>query len=130
MEKRNTVQKKFVLDAVTKLTDHPTAELVYAEVVNIHPNISKATVYRNLAGLAEDGIIRQIKTPNGADRFDYNALMPHNHITCIKCGAFCDAPMLETHKLNDEVSTQTGYKSVSHEIVYSGICQNCAKKTN
>ncbi len=130
MEKRNTVQKKFVLDAVSKLENHPTAELVYTEVVNVHPNISKATVYRNLSGLAEDGVIRQIKMPGGADRFDWNAEMPHNHITCKKCGAFCDAPALDTEKLNNEISAQTKYEDVSHEIVYSGICEKCAKKLN
>ena len=43
MEKRNTIQKQLVLEAVAQLHNHPTAEQVYAQVVKAHPTISKAT---------------------------------------------------------------------------------------
>ena len=36
-----------------------------------HPTVSKATVYRNLGSLSEDGLLRHIKMPGGADRFDH-----------------------------------------------------------
>ena len=79
MEKRNTIQKKLVLDAVLRLADHPTAEQVYAEVVKEHPTVSKATVYRNLNVLSQSGVLRHIPMPDGADRFDHR-LTPHAHI--------------------------------------------------
>ncbi len=130
MEKRNTVQKKFVLDAVNKLANHPTAEAVYTEVVKKHPSVSKATVYRNLSGLAQSGAIRHIPTDNGADRFDHNSCHDHNHIRCSVCGAFEDAPLIESNNLDDLISEKTGFKCVTHEIVYSGICKNCTKSIN
>lgn len=65
MEKRNTIQKQLVLDAVFRLANHPTAEEVYAEVARSHPTVSKATVYRNLGSLSEDGLLRHIKMPGG-----------------------------------------------------------------
>ena len=74
MEKRNTIQKQLVLDAVFRLANHPTAEEVYAEVARSHPTVSKATVYRNLGSLSEDGLLRHIKMPGGADRFDHMLL--------------------------------------------------------
>ena len=48
MEKRNTIQRSLVLNAVNKLQCHATADEVYDEIAKEHPNISKATVYRNL----------------------------------------------------------------------------------
>ena len=63
MEKRNTIQKQLVLDAVFRLANHPTAEEVYAEVARSHPTGGKATVYRNLGSLSEDGLLRHIKMP-------------------------------------------------------------------
>ena len=66
MEKRNTIQKQLVLDAVFRLANHPTAEEVYAEVARSHPTVSKATVYRNLGSLSEDGLLRHIKMPGAA----------------------------------------------------------------
>lgn len=91
MEKRNTIQKQLVLDAVFRLANHPTAEEVYAEVARSHPTVSKATVYRNLGSLSEDGLLRHIKMPGGADRFDH-MLLEHHHIICTRCGCFADAP--------------------------------------
>ena len=91
MEKRNTIQKQLVLDAVFRLANHPTAEEVYAEVARSHPTVSKATVYRNLGSLSEDGLLRHIKMPGGADRFDH-MLLEHHHIICTQCGCFADAP--------------------------------------
>ena len=76
MEKRNTIQKQLVLDAVFRLANHPTAEEVYAEVARSHPTVSKATVYRNLGSLSEDGLLRHIKMPGGADRFDHMLYAP------------------------------------------------------
>ena len=78
MEKRNTIQKQLVLDAVFRLANHPTAEEVYAEVARSHPTVSKATVYRNLGSLSEDGLLRHIKMPGGADRFDHMLLEQHH----------------------------------------------------
>ena len=46
MIQRNTIQKKLVLEAVTAISNHPTADEVYQRVVLDHPNVSRGTVYR------------------------------------------------------------------------------------
>ncbi len=125
MEKRNTMQKKLILDAVFHLKNHPTADDVYQFILSAHPNISKATVYRNLAGLAKDNQIRHIQVFDGADRFDYNYEKPHNHIMCTHCGAFCDAPALNTNEIDEFVAQNTNYKNVRHEIILTGVCPVC-----
>lgn len=107
MEKRNTIQKQLVLDAVFRLANHPTAEEVYAEVARSHPTVSKATVYRNLGSLSEDGLLRHIKMPGGADRFDH-MLLEHHHIICTRCGCFADAPASGSAALDEAVARQTG----------------------
>lgn len=127
MEKRNTIQKQLVLDAVARLRNHPTAEEVYAEVAREHPTVSKATVYRNLSSLAEDGRLRHIAMPGGADRFDH-FLAPHRHIECTVCGAFADAPVTNPDALDEHVERETGYSDVTHDIVFHGVCPKCAAK--
>lgn len=127
MERRNTIQKQLVLEAVRRLKNHPTAEEVYAEVVRSHPNISKATVYRNLASLSEDGHLRHIPIADGADRFDH-FLAPHSHICCVVCGALQDTPVQCDQALDRRVEQATGYVGASHELVFSGLCPACAHK--
>ncbi len=126
MEKRNTIQKKLVLDAVLRLADHPTAEQVYAEVVKEHPTVSKATVYRNLNGLSQSGVLRHIPMPDGADRFDHR-LTPHAHIKCTVCGRVCDAFVEDDAGLDAQVERQTGFRRATHELMFRGVCPGCAE---
>ena len=127
MERRNTIQKQLVLQAVAELANHPTADEVYSLVVKDHPTLSKATVYRNLASLSDDGRLRHIKMPSGADRFDHQTF-GHNHIECILCGRLEDAPLEDQTALNAQAAAATGYRCVEHEIVFRGICPACAGK--
>ncbi|NCC06522.1 MAG: transcriptional repressor [Clostridia bacterium] len=124
MEKRNTIQKQLVLDAVHKLANHPTADAVYDMVSAAHPNISKATVYRNLTGMSEEGKLRHIHMPNGADRFDH-CLTPHNHIECTICGGVADAPQITPELLDEQAAKETGFTEVTHDVVFYGVCPNC-----
>lgn len=125
MEKRNTVQKQLVREAVLRLADHPSAEQVYAEVARTHPTVSKATVYRNLAGLSADGLLRHIPMPGGADRFDHR-LTAHHHIVCTRCGRLDDVPGESGVQLDAAAAKATGYARVSHDIVFRGMCPRCA----
>lgn len=51
---KNTLQKDIVLQSLHAL-DHPTAEEAYAWIHRSFPGISKATVYRILGRLSEEG---------------------------------------------------------------------------
>ena len=121
MEKRNTIQKQLVLEAVAQLHNHPTAEQVYAQVVKAHPTISKATVYRNLASLSEDGRLRHLPMPAGADRFDHR-LDGHAHIECTVCGRLDDVavPCLSSY-----LSRCTGEASPYYDLSVDWTCPAC-----
>lgn len=126
MEKRNTIQKQLVIDAVSRMADHPTAEQVYMEVVRTHPTVSKATVYRNLSGLSADGFLRRIQMPGGADRFDHR-LTAHQHILCRQCGLFTDVPFAQDPALDNAAAQATGFQGVTHDIIFCGVCPACAQ---
>ena len=69
VQRRNTRQRKLVLDAVRQSYNHPTADEIYNVVRAQDDKISRGTVYRNLNLLADAGEILSIKTPGGS-RFD------------------------------------------------------------
>lgn len=127
MKKRNTIQGQLVLNAVRQLGNHPTADDVYNYVVQMHPNISKGTVYRNLNSLAEDGILVKISVSDAADRFDHT-LEKHYHIKCMNCKEFVDVNLDYMQELDDKVAESTKYKILSHDVVFKGICHNCCNK--
>ncbi|MGI6115090.1 Fur family transcriptional regulator [Clostridiaceae bacterium] len=130
MKKRNTIQRQLVLQAVIDHGMHPTADEVYDKVKAIYPDISRATVYRNLNILAEEGKLRRIAVPDAADRFDQTC-SDHYHIKCTVCGAFKDIDLPYLEQLDETVAKMTEYEMESHDIVFMGTCPQCqeAKRT-
>lgn len=123
LQRRNTRQRKLVLDAVCARCDHPTAEDIYNDVHAVDGKISRGTVYRNLNLLEETGAISAVKTP-GAVRFDRRT-DAHNHVTCRACGAVMDAPLPYDHSIDSAVARETGFKVDAHATMFEGICPSC-----
>lgn len=123
---RNTKQRSLVLEVVREHRDHPTAEQIYNDVHERNAKVSRATVYRNLNLLDDNGEIQQVAAPV-ANRFDLRC-DPHYHMMCVRCGSVVDAP-LEYQKAYDElVAKSSGFQVVSHQTLFKGICPNCQEK--
>ena len=121
---RNTVQRQIVWDALKKLNNHPSTENIYAEIHREHPSISRATVYRNLRQLAANGVIRQISLSDGLERYD-SRNDQHYHFKCKDCGGIFDVDIEYLAGINETVQGKYGVMVDEHDVVFSGICQNC-----
>ena len=126
MMKRKTIQRSLVLDAVNKLHNHATADEIYDAVIIEHPNISKATVYRNLNTLSEMGEIRKLEIPGGADRYDH-CTHNHCHIKCDKCGRLFDVDMEYISGLENNIRDTRGFDFTGYDIIFRGTCPDCKK---
>ena len=124
MTTRNTIQRLLVYEAVNKLQCHATADEVYNSIVKEHPNISRATVYRNLNLLSETGEIRKIEIPGGADRFDHRC-HDHCHVKCEKCGRLFDVDMEYITGLEKNINNDHGFRFTGYDILFRGICPDC-----
>lgn len=123
--KRNTIQRTLTLNAVRKLHNHPSAEEVYEEVASEHPSISRGTIYRNLNQLSEDGEIRLLRVPDGADRFDHSPDQ-HYHVRCIRCGRVFDVDMDYIPDLEASIRDHHGFQFIGHDLMFRGICPDCS----
>lgn len=118
---RNTIQREIVYKTVTSMHDHPSADTVYEAVHREYPGIARATVFRILRSLAEQGMVQRVCLSVSADRYDFT-LTPHAHAVCRVCGKVTDAP----DDGCDSMPGQCGDITVEHkDIVYRGICAAC-----
>ena len=124
--RRQTIQRSLVLKAVNKLQCHATADEIYEEIIKEHPNVSRATVYRNLNLLSETGHIRKIELPGGADCFDH-ICRDHCHVKCEKCGRIFDVDMEYVTGLEKNIRNDRGFSFTGYDIIFRGICPNCQK---
>jgi Fur family peroxide stress response transcriptional regulator len=120
---RVTKQRKAIFSVLQGDNSHPTAEEIYQRVKQRLPHISLATVYRNLRMLTQEGLILEISTPDGPNRYDPQTHQ-HYHFLCDQCGRVYDVEIPVQRQLNQELSRQ-GYRVRSHETVFYGLCQNC-----
>ena len=126
--KRNTIQRSLVFEAVNKLQCHATADEIYEAIVTEHPNVSRATVYRNLKLLSEIGYIRRIEIPGGADRFDHQC-HDHCHVKCEKCGRVFDVDMEYITGLEKSIKDGRGFELTGYDILFRGICPDCQQSS-
>ncbi len=124
MTRRNTIQKQLVLNSVKKLMNHPTADEVYCNIVDSYPGISKATVYRNLNHLADEGFLLKISVPGAADKYDAS-LHSHYHAICRYCSTFIDLPVDNPVKVDLMGPVMKENKVSDFIILFNGVCGSC-----
>ncbi len=120
---RQTFQRRKILEFLISTDSHPTAGAIYKKIVKDIPTVSRTTVYNTVNKLAEEGIIKCIKTKDSQMRFDAKT-EPHYHFVCSKCGKIYDIGVCCKNVLNYDVG---GHKIEDVFICYSGVCKACGE---
>ena len=124
-EFRVTPQRIAILKAFLYSNEHPSVERVYAQVRVNFPTTSLATVYKTVNLLKELGEILEISFADGGNRYDGNKPYPHPHLICTQCQRIIDPEVSQLDNLAAEVAESTGYKIVSHQVEFFGVCPAC-----
>ena len=121
-------KRNAILACLQGTTSHPSAEMVYEMLQKEHPDISLATVYRNLARFKSQGLVTSVATVRGGERFD---AMTHSHVhfICTGCDAVLDLPQMEIPlSLNEEAEKTSGCHVQDCRLTFTGLCGKCASK--
>ena len=124
---RETNQRQLILGFLKsnhKL--HPTAEQIYQEVRKALPQISLATVYRNLKILEEQGRIFALNYCKQYCRYQA-AIDNHSHFICQKCDKVIDIELTELIDVNNQIAKRHEVKVTDHKLYFFGFCQDCLK---
>ena len=116
-----------ILNCIRSTMVHPGAEWVYEHVKAEIPDISLATVYRNLNLFKEQGLIISVANVNGTERFDGNTA-PHVHFICTGCGRIVDLHTISVPaELNSAAEQASGGRVSSCQLSFTGLCEECTK---
>lgn len=128
--KYNSRKRDAILRCLSSTDRHPTAEWIYQQVKPAFPDLSLATVYRNLAQAKQTGEICSIGVVNGLERFDY-CTQPHAHFICCRCQAVLDAPNIcVPASISQQASALLGAQIDALQVTFSGLCARCAGQSN
>lgn len=118
-----TPQRERIFQILQGNKSHPTAESVYAELVQEMPTVSLKTVYQTLHELVDMGEISPLDLGTGSSRFDPNQ-SSHHHLFCIKCHLLLDLYLpIDDLKVPHELSQ--GFEVGDAEVIFRGFCKSC-----
>ncbi len=123
---RHSHKRDAICEVLHEKRDHPTADMVYERVREKYPEISLATVYRNLAQLCAEGELIKIGA-DGKERYDIDTSL-HTHFFCEDCGDVYDifSPLHIAGLANAE--GELGCKIETSQITFRGRCRMCSAK--
>ena len=120
-------KRNAILEYLQETDEHPSAEMVYNSLKPQLPDISLATVYRNLAMFRQQGTIASLGTVGGVERFDGNTA-PHVHFVCNGCYAVSDLHSMSVpDHLSREAENIIGGQVCDCQLTFTGLCARCAE---
>lgn len=119
-------QREAIKEYLSKTKEHPTADVVYANIRKTYPNISLGTVYRNLNLLVDHGEAYKLTGLDESDHFDGN-VKPHYHFSCKECKKITDLEMDSIDGIIKIANKNFTGKVEGHETFFYGICPDCIK---
>jgi Fe2+ or Zn2+ uptake regulation protein len=118
-----TPQRQLLFRLLHGNTQHPTADLLYAQASDRMPGISLRTVYQTLTDLTAMGELQQVSFDTGATHFDPN-VADHHHAVCDTCGTIIDVYVDGADQL--AIDGLDGFRPAVASIVFHGSCAGCA----
>jgi Fur family ferric uptake transcriptional regulator len=128
MRRRETRQGGIVRSALSEAEGFRSAQDVYAALRQRGESVGLSTVYRHLQGLADNGEVDVIHTPEGETTYRFCGdakLKHHHHLVCRRCGRAEEIEGRGVEKWATTVGAEHGYTDIEHTVELFGICSGC-----
>ncbi len=122
---RLTPQRLLVLGAIQEGPGHQTAEAIYERVRAAFPYVNRATIYRSLAWLKEQGLISETNLGGGQAEYEYLGDQRHHHMVCLRCGQRQEFADELVQPLAAALRERYGFAPRLDHLAVFGVCRNC-----
>lgn len=126
-----TNPRRIILQAVFANHGHFDIETLYDQIRAEHKGVSRATIYRSIPLLVEAGLIKRPLRQGSKDRYEHTYRhKDHFHLLCSECGKIIEAGSKEVEKRLRDIAEKHKFEIDELNIIVSGLCKKCQKKTN
>ncbi len=106
--------------------DHLDVEAITSGVRAHIGHVSLQAVYEALHALTAAGLVRRIEPAGGPARFEGRVGDNHHHVVCRSCGVVADVDCAVGEAPCLTASDDHGFSIGEAEVVYWGLCPDCA----
>ncbi len=113
---------------LTAVHQHPHADTdsIISYVRADHGEVSHQAVYDVLRALTSAGLVRRIEPAGSVARYEARVGDNHHHAVCRSCGTIADVDCAVGDTPCLTASDDRGFKIEEAEVVYWGLCPDCA----
>ncbi len=119
-----THQRTAIYRVLVESRDHPSPELVYERVSREIPEISRATVYKNIRTFIDAGMLREVSELHQTNRLDPN-LERHHHLICTGCRKVVDYRDDQLDSIRASNQQPDGFQINEYRVEIRGLCPAC-----
>lgn len=126
--RRYSKKREAIYNALSATHEHPNAEWLYKQLKPMYPDLSLATVYRNLKEMVAMGDAVVVGTLDGKERFD-SCSKPHAHLLCRGCGCVVDIHIDPSADIRcKETESEYAVSIDPYGLHFTGLCMACTAK--
>jgi Fe2+ or Zn2+ uptake regulation protein len=118
---RPSHQRIKILEYLLENKQHPTVDMIYNELHEEIPTLSKTTVYNTLSLFNEAKLVRILSIDDNEARYDID-IENHGHFICKKCGDIHDFEINLDSLVKDNLDE---FEINEKHIYFNGICPKC-----
>jgi len=128
--KRSTKREQ-ILGAFLEQEGHLSADDLFSLVRTTHPGIGRATVYRTLQWMVDQGLARKVDFGEGRSRFEPTFHHPrHFHLICEQCHRSSEFLSADVETLMEEIASARNFTQKQAVVQILGVCEECRTGTD
>jgi len=101
--------------------NHPNVDMIYRELSDEIPTLSRTTVYNTLNLFVERDLVSLITIAENEMRYDADTSM-HGHFRCRHCGTIYDLRLKDSAL---EFENLDNFRVDASHLYFKGLCANC-----
>jgi Fur family ferric uptake transcriptional regulator/Fur family peroxide stress response transcriptional regulator len=119
-----TFQRMNILESIEKY-GHMTIDAIYEKVIETHPSLSLATIYKNIILMVEKGVLVEVPITGEKAKYELEKA-DHIHLVCTECGEVEDRPHnVDADALFTTMTQEENFTLSKQQINLYGICAEC-----
>ena len=126
---KSSTRRDLILETLSTLRRHVTAEELLRAVRTRDPRVGAATIYRTLRILQDSGIVTERHFEGGATQFELVGDHHHDHLICTQCKTIVEFEDDMVEAYQDRIAAAHGFELHSHRHELYGLCPRCRRKS-
>ena len=126
---RQTRQRNAIFQVIQDASGPLPAAEIHRRAGEKLPRVGRATVYRALKVLQQEGQVQAVNLPSGERRYGTARPGPHDLFQCRECEQVFDLSPCRLQLKADDALPK-GFQIESHEMTLYGLCAGCASHSS